>query len=257
MGTTSTRTLAAEVLVRRVLGADGIESAVVRLRCPDCRRSLLLKSDAVREFLAMPLPSARAADRSGRVRGLHAARSSGPPSELPTATLADVMVRDVVCVRPETTIESLRLVLLERGISGAPVVNDEGTLVGVVTKTDLVRWDLDNTDPGAASSGWVHPSHREGIHEELGPGFHAEDIPGGLVGEIMTPLPVALPSHSTVLHASALMAYTGAHQIVVVDDAEVVGIVTPSDVLGWLARQFGWAVPRYTQSQRPPAGESS
>lgn len=249
MSTTSLRTTAPEVLVRRVLDADGTESATVRLRCPECRRSLLLRDDAIREFLAMPLAGAMTAGVPRRLSALRPPRTQAAPSDLATVRLADVMVRDVVCVRPDTSIESLRTVLLDRGISGAPVVDEDGGLVGVVSKTDLVRWDLDDDETASEPP--------EQIDVELGPGFHAEYIPGGVVAEIMTPLTLSLPSRATVLQASALMAYEGVHRIVVVDDGEVVGIVTATDVLGWLARHYGWAVPRYTQSQRSTGDEAS
>ena len=52
---------------------------------------------------------------------------------------ADVMTTDVITVDPETTVQSLATLLAERGISGAPVVDASGHLVGVISEGDLLH----------------------------------------------------------------------------------------------------------------------
>jgi CBS domain-containing protein len=54
------------------------------------------------------------------------------------ATVADVMTSDPVTVSPEATIEDVATLLVEREISRLPVM-DGGTLVGIVSKSDIVR----------------------------------------------------------------------------------------------------------------------
>ena len=51
----------------------------------------------------------------------------------------DIMTPKVVTVSPETTVLQVVQLLLARGISGAPVVNEDGALVGVVSEGDLLR----------------------------------------------------------------------------------------------------------------------
>jgi CBS domain-containing protein len=51
----------------------------------------------------------------------------------------DIMTRDVITVKPSTTIEEFARILVDRKISGAPVVDDEGGLIGIVTENDLIR----------------------------------------------------------------------------------------------------------------------
>ena len=53
--------------------------------------------------------------------------------------VADVMTKAVVCLAPEATLESVTDLFLRRGISGAPVVDDNWIPTGVITKTDLLR----------------------------------------------------------------------------------------------------------------------
>ena len=51
----------------------------------------------------------------------------------------DVMVPEPVCVEPSTTVRQLARIFEEHEISGAPVVDKEGRVIGIVTKTDLIR----------------------------------------------------------------------------------------------------------------------
>ncbi len=50
----------------------------------------------------------------------------------------DIMTRDVLCVRPDTSIEELSSILVKNEISGVPVVDDAGVLYGIVTENDLI-----------------------------------------------------------------------------------------------------------------------
>ena len=52
---------------------------------------------------------------------------------------ADVMTTDVITVDPETTVQALATLLAERGISGAPVVDASGCLVGIISEGDLLH----------------------------------------------------------------------------------------------------------------------
>jgi len=50
----------------------------------------------------------------------------------------DIMTKDVITVKPDTTIEELARTLMRDQISGTPVVDDKGKLVGIVTENDLI-----------------------------------------------------------------------------------------------------------------------
>jgi len=50
----------------------------------------------------------------------------------------DIMTKEVISVKPETTIEELARLLMKQQISGAPVVDDKGKIVGIVTENDLI-----------------------------------------------------------------------------------------------------------------------
>ena len=55
-------------------------------------------------------------------------------------TAADLMTRDVAVVHPEASLLEAVKLLASRRISGVPVVDNESTVVGMLTEGDLVRW---------------------------------------------------------------------------------------------------------------------
>ncbi len=136
-----------------------------------------------------------------------------PRSHAESTPLSTIMAREVICVKPEATRSELMQLFIGRGISGVPVVDDEGRALGVVSKTDVLR-GLGTEDADA----------------------RAEDI--------MTPVTLAMPEHASIARAAALMAYERVHRVIVVGPGgDVVGLVSTIDVLRWLAREDGYAVP--------------
>ena len=55
-------------------------------------------------------------------------------------TAGDLMTRDVAVVHPETSLLDAVKLMAKRKISGVPVVDDDGTIVGMLSEGDLVRW---------------------------------------------------------------------------------------------------------------------
>jgi CBS domain-containing protein len=139
---------------------------------------------------------------------------------------ADVMVTEPVCVEPCTTVRQLAKVLEDNEISGAPVVDHDGRVVGVVSRTDLIR---------RCSEGKVDlpPAY---LFEVLGEqsGVDAQVIPEPLicVEDFMTEPAVTVTPQTPIGDVARLMSTKRIHRIVVVDqDQYPVGIVTTMDLL--------------------------
>ncbi len=65
----------------------------------------------------------------------------------------DVMTRDVACVQADASIEAAIAMMLERRISGLPVLDREGSIIGIVTEGDLLRRpELGTAPPKPAGS---------------------------------------------------------------------------------------------------------
>ncbi|MGE0321983.1 MAG: HPP family protein [Polyangiaceae bacterium] len=120
--------------------------------------------------------------------------------------VSDIMTRNVLTVSPDASVQDIAWGLRIRGVSGAPVKDGEGHVLGIVSRTDLNN--PDRVGESAAESGQT------------------------TAGEAMTPALFAVRDTDTVLDAAKRMVETGTHRLVVVDDAgKLVGIVTPMDVL--------------------------
>ena len=130
--------------------------------------------------------------------------------------LSEVMTGHVVCVLPDLGLAQLTELLLELNISGAPVVDDGGRPLGVVSRADIL-------------------------------GAPRQDA---TVADIMMPVAFTLPESASLSRAAALMAFEGVHRVPVVSDqGRVVGIVSSLDVSRWLARNDGYAGPLSSQSE--------
>ncbi|MGL5793968.1 MAG: CBS domain-containing protein, partial [Waterburya sp.] len=60
-------------------------------------------------------------------------------------TVAEIMTTDPITVSPETSLQEAIQILVEKKISGLPVVNSEGKLVGIISETDLT-WQATGVD---------------------------------------------------------------------------------------------------------------
>jgi CBS domain-containing protein len=92
---------------------------------------------------------------------------------------SDIMTPSVVSVTPETSIADAARLMLLRHLSGLPVVGTEGTVVGILTESDLLR----RAETGTATR---HPRWLEFL---LGPGRLADEFThthARKVGEVMT-----------------------------------------------------------------------
>jgi predicted transcriptional regulator len=112
---------------------------------------------------------------------------------------ADVMNPQVLAVRPEMTVEKLAAYLTENQITGAPVLDHNRRLVGVVSQTDI-----------AASRG---------------------DTATEVVRDIMTPAAYTVPHDTPVADLARTMVTGRVHRLLVTRDGHVVGIVTSLDLL--------------------------
>ena len=154
-----------------------------------------------------------------------------------------IMTSDVICVQRDLSVEALTSLLLEGGFSGAPVVDDNGFPIGLVSKTDLVRerhedGGLEEREPLCVCGGG-------GVEYERGPGFHAVPITLATVADIMMPIVFSVPENATAAKAAALMAFEGVHRVPVVSSGgQVVGVLSSLDILRWLAEHAGWLIGR-------------
>ena len=155
------------------------------------------------------------------------ARPSGP--EL---TAGNVMNRSVIAVRDNLTVQEVAVLLTENEITGAPVTDQRGKLVGVVSVTDIAQGAAEGAD--FSSSGVRSQFRRRDLEgrasrSELGD-LHVENA-GLPVREIMTPTVYTVPESTPVSKLAQTMISGRIHRLLVTRRGRVVGIVTALDLL--------------------------
>lgn len=139
--------------------------------------------------------------------------------------VADLMTTDVVTVTPETSLRDAAALLAERRISGLPVVDTEGRVVGVLSEADIV-----------AKAGGPSREHRL-LGWLLDPDVDlADKIAARTVSDAMSAPPLTIDAQRPVYEAAKVMASEGINRLPVVDGERLVGIVTRADVVRAFAR---------------------
>lgn len=155
-------------------------------------------------------------------------------------TAADVMNPNVLVVQEDMTVEELARFLVESEISGAPVVDPDGRLVGVVSITDLARSVADTTaDPPGPDffvSEWGGTLRRDEV-ERLRFGARFDEGTEMRVRDIMTPDVYSVHAETPIPEVAETLINSHIHRLLVINGERVVGIVTSSDLLGLLVRE--------------------
>ncbi|MEK6702594.1 MAG: CBS domain-containing protein [Planctomycetota bacterium] len=148
-------------------------------------------------------------------------------------TARDVMTIDPVCVTPATRLRELATIFEEHEISGVPVIDQQGRVVGVVSKTDLIRRCSQGTDE-------IPPAFLFEVLSEQGDDDVSEAMPEPLVcvDDIMTPDPLMVSPDVTAAEVARIMADKRVHRVIVTDaDLFPIGIITSLDLLASLSHQ--------------------
>lgn len=146
------------------------------------------------------------------------------------------MDRDVVSVSPRARMPELERRLLEARVSGCPVVDDDGRLVGVVTRSDVIRrLCVEHSRAEAVSDYYFDPA---GIGIRLADGQSFEEVAAS-AGVAIDRLRAADVMHGDVTtvtpdagiqEAARLMIEHGYHRLPVVDGERLLGVVSTMDL---------------------------
>jgi CBS domain-containing protein len=145
--------------------------------------------------------------------------SATPPRLVLRAdTAEDLMSENPISVREDADVQEAITLMTRRGYSAAPVINDGGRAVGVVSVTDILIHNRESTGCCDSSDGAVAV---------------ASSV---TVGDIMTPAVFAIRRESSAAAVVQAMIAYQVHQVFVTDeDGTLVGVITGGDVLRKLA----------------------
>jgi len=125
----------------------------------------------------------------------------------------DFMSREVISLSPGTEILKALLALAENDISGAPVVDDRGILVGILTEKDCIRSALEAT---------YHSGY------------------GGLVADFMSREVVTVAPDDGLVQTAEQFLEMSYHRYPVLEDGALVGIISRRDIIKALAGAWQW-----------------
>jgi CBS domain-containing protein len=136
----------------------------------------------------------------------------------------DVMTHTVLTVSPETTLLAAARRMLDHHVSGLPVTDAAGAVVGMITEGDLLRRVELGSDGEALS--WLRRIFVQGAAAEAYVRSH-----GRRVSEVMSEAPVSVTPATPLAHVVALMLRRGIKRVPVVDHGRLVGVVSRADLL--------------------------
>lgn len=133
----------------------------------------------------------------------------------------DIMTTDPMTVRPETLLKEAARIMVRNQVSGLPVIDAGGALVGIVTEGDFLRQEASRERP-----------YRRSLLDALFGDGDGEPPAAETVGEVMTGDLVTITPEATLGEAARVMANRNVKRLPVVDiDGELVGIISRADVV--------------------------
>jgi CBS domain-containing protein len=139
----------------------------------------------------------------------------------------DVMTTDVLSVGPDTPLKAVAAQLVEHAISGMPVVNDAGEVLGVISEGDLLVKESGPTPRRSGLIAWLLDSTDPDVRSKLG---------ARTAGEAMTTPAITIAPFQSTATAASEMLRAGINRLPVVRERRLIGIVTRADLVRAFAR---------------------
>ena len=149
-------------------------------------------------------------------------------------TVADIMTRDPITVGIDTSLGDVIKILAERRISGLPVIDSTGKLVGIVSETDLMWRESGATPP-------PYIMLLDSVIYLENPGRYERELHkvlGQTAGEVMSKNPITIAPEKPLREAAHLMHERNVHRLPVVDtQGSVIGVLTRGDIVRAMAAE--------------------
>jgi CBS domain-containing protein len=159
----------------------------------------------------------------------------------------DVMIRDMIVIRPDTPLLEIHRLFVEEEIHGAPVVDEQDQVLGVVSTLDLLR----ATDEGQSTEDARSMFYRDGMPSgdidwmDI-PDEARERVRNLTASDVMTKELVRVSPEATLREVAATMMKQHVHRVLVVAQGNLVGVITTFDLLRVLAGEPAQAKPEHT-----------
>ena len=147
-------------------------------------------------------------------------------------TAQNIMTSEVITVKENATVRELAALLLTNNISGAPVGDDAGKVIGVVTESDLIFQNKKVHLPTAFAilDAFVFLERPEKMELEL------KKIAGSKVGDICSRKLISVGPETELEELATLMAEKKIHTLPVMSEGRLVGVIGKSDIIRTIAQ---------------------
>jgi CBS domain-containing protein len=144
---------------------------------------------------------------------------------------ADIMKTDVVTVTPGMSVEELGRLFMDKDISGAPVIDAEGRLFGIVTENDLIRRNRRFHIPTMLRifDAFIPMEGSKSIEREI------REMSAAMVKDICSKEVITINEDTPLEEIATLMSEKKVHLLPVMREDELVGIVGKQEVIKGIA----------------------
>jgi CBS domain-containing protein len=163
---------------------------------------------------------------------MNAVKTKPRANEFLNRTASELMTAEVVSLAETSSIREALNLLIDRAFSGAPVVNDAGRPVGVISQSDLLIHDRNAVRFARRVPEYYSSADLGAAIGEPTSGFEVEAVDRTTVRDMMTPIVFSVRPDASAKEAIEEMLRLRVHRLFVIDrDGTLVGVISMSDVL--------------------------
>ncbi|MDQ1336546.1 MAG: hypothetical protein QG552_3496 [Thermodesulfobacteriota bacterium] len=140
---------------------------------------------------------------------------------------SDIMTTEVITVKRETSLKELAEILYSHHINGVPVVDDDGSLIGIICESDLIRKDKKLHIPTVVAifDAVIYLERPKNMEKEF------QRFSATTVGDLYTRKPVTVDEKTLIDEIATIMTQKKIYTIPVMDENRMVGIIGKADLI--------------------------
>ncbi len=161
---------------------------------------------------------------------------------LESILLKDIMSKNVVSVKKDTTLKELMDLFLDKHISGVPVVDEDDVAIGIVSKSDIIRSEKEigeNIRKEMSDAERPFCESSDGGYSQFDVNFQEATYSTTLVANIMQPTVISLAADDTIVKAINVMVDNRIHRVCVNrKNGKIAGIISTFGILNAIADSY-------------------
>jgi len=140
---------------------------------------------------------------------------------------SDIMTTEVITVKRETSLKELAAILYNNHINGVPVVDDNGSLIGIICESDLIRKDKKLHIPTVVTifDAVIYLENPKNIEKEF------QRFSATTVGDLYSRKPVTVNEKTPIDEIATIMTQKKIYTIPVMDGDRLIGVIGKADLI--------------------------